>query len=42
VQAQPEKFMARVGIVSSPGRVAFAATLEEGIALARAHLSRSS
>lgn len=41
VQDQPAKFMARAGIVPSPGRVAFAATLEEATALARAHLSRS-
>ena len=42
VQDQPAKFMARVGIVPSPGRIAFAATLEEGLSLARTHLSRSS
>ncbi len=42
VQDQPAKFLARVGIVPSPGRLAFAATLEEGLSLARAHLSRSS
>jgi SulP family sulfate permease len=42
VQDQPAKFMARVGIVPSPGRIAFAATVEEGLSLARTHLSRSS
>lgn len=42
VQSQPAKFMARAGIVPTPGRVAFAASLEEGLSLARAHLSRSS
>jgi len=41
VQDQPAKFLARVGIVPSPGRLAYAATLEEGLALARTHLSRS-
>jgi SulP family sulfate permease len=41
VQDQPAKFMARVGIVPAPGRLAFAATLDEGLALARAFLSRS-
>ncbi len=42
VQDQPAKFMARTGIVPSPGRLAFAATLEEGLSIARAHLPRSS
>ena len=42
VQEQPAKFMARVGIVPEPGRIAFAATLEEGVALARAFLARRS
>jgi hypothetical protein len=34
--------MARAGIVAVPGQLAFAATLEEGLALARQHLARSS
>ncbi|HEX5004098.1 MAG TPA: C4-dicarboxylic acid transporter DauA [Gemmatimonadales bacterium] len=42
VQDQPAKFMARVGIVPVPERLAFAATLDEGLSLARAHLARSS
>ncbi|HQR16840.1 MAG TPA: C4-dicarboxylic acid transporter DauA [Gemmatimonadales bacterium] len=42
VQSQPAKFMARVGIVPEPGRIAFAATLDEGVALARAFLARRS
>ena len=41
VQDQPAKFMARVGIVPTPGRIAFASSLEEGVALARAFLARS-
>jgi len=40
VQQQPAKFMARAGITASPGSVAFAASLEEALALAREHLSR--
>lgn len=40
VQDQPAKFMARVGIAPSPGRIAFAATLDEGLSLARAHLTK--
>jgi SulP family sulfate permease len=42
VQDQPAKFMLRAGIVPVPGQLAFAATLEEGLALARQHLARSS
>jgi SulP family sulfate permease len=42
VQSQPAKFMARVGIEPTPGRIAFAVNLEEGLALARAHLARRS
>lgn len=41
VQDQPAKFMARAGIEPASGRIAFAADLDEGLALARAHLARS-
>ncbi len=41
VQDQPAKFMARAGIVPVPGRLVFAASLDEGLSLARNHLSRS-
>ncbi len=41
VQDQPAKFMARAGIGPAPGRIAFAASLDEGLDLARAHLARS-
>lgn len=41
VQDQPAKFMARAGIAPAPGRIAFAASLDEGLDLARAHLARS-
>jgi len=41
VQDQPAKFMARAGIVPVPGRLTFAASLDEALSLARNHLSRS-
>ena len=41
VQSQPAKFMARAGIEAEAGRLAFAASLDAGVALARSHLARS-
>ncbi|HET9293277.1 MAG TPA: C4-dicarboxylic acid transporter DauA [Gemmatimonadales bacterium] len=41
VQDQPAKFMARAGIEPEPGLVAFADSVEEAVALARTHTTRS-